>query len=197
MAVVGYFLTGIHARIRKLCGKKTAEEAYIGETATERYSQRKILWLRMLLPLGMFVITGLFVVIMNRFFSPTKMIGTEQFTDAMTINGYNTSDTTDELRQEWKIGSLLKESCSVQNQNIRIDFCVMDSSGSAKRLYKAMRLLGSDGDKDNNGSDFYWAENAERYAVKIRVEETLLYAVSEIGSKEELIELLKAIGYWE
>lgn len=159
MAVVGYFLTGIHARIRKLCGKKTAEEAYIGETATERYSQRKILWLRMLLPLGMFVITGLFVVIRNRFFSPTKMIGTEQFTDAMTINGYNTSDTTDELRQE--------------------------------------RLLGSDGDKDNNGSDFYWAENAERYAVKIRVEETLLYAVSEIGSKEELIELLKAIGYWE
>ncbi len=58
----------------------------------------------------------------------------------MTENGYTVSDMTDELRTDWRIGSLIEDSRSLHTEDMRIDFCVMDSTDSARRIYSGMTL---------------------------------------------------------
>lgn len=133
-------------------------------------------------------------------FSQPDVAGTDSFFDIMSKNGYMAEDSTDTLREDWRIGSLLKKSRSVSDEELRIDFCVMDSNSSAKRLYDGMELPVTGGDEytyTNLNYSLTVEENSTIYAVKIRNADTLIYAASSPEQKEVLIDLMRQIGYWK
>lgn len=204
--VSGFFLSGFYGWLRSL-RKKTSEagdseEGYIEAAYTEELAvpgnpkKGSFILLQRIIPL--FLLAGMILFSFKVCFQ-TKAIGIEQFAGTMKGNGYGTADTTEKIRQEWKIGSLLEESCSVETDDIRIDFCMMDSVGSARSLYNGMNLPVSDGAEQNHNRinyNFTSMENEILYTVKIRVGNTVIYGASQIEQKQKLIGLLERIEYW-
>ena len=118
----------------------------------------------------------------------------------MTENGYTVSDMTDELRTDWRIGSLIEDSRSLHTEDMRIDFCVMDSTDSARRIYSGMTLPVKDGKeytyKSTNYSIFS-IEDDNLYTAKIYSGNTVIYAAASHEYRGELVDLLRQMGYYK
>lgn len=118
----------------------------------------------------------------------------EQFQTALEQQGYSVTDTTESLRQNWNLGSLLVEACSVEVEGLHMDCCVMDSADSAQRLYAGMTLPLSDG-VERSGSRWRSKEDEAVYMTKRYADHTVLYGTAELGQKTKLLELLDLLGY--
>ena len=95
---------------------------------------------------------------------------------------------------------MLTKAVSIDNDNIRVDFCVMDTTDSAIQIYKGMTLPVTDGEvKDIDGmvQEIYTVENNLQFAGKLRIRDTVIYVAALSENKAEVIELLKSIGYWK
>ena len=133
-------------------------------------------------------------------FPGIQVVDAEKFIAVVEAKGYSTSETTDELSQSWKVGSMMKKAVSINDGNIRMDFCEMDTADRADILYNAMILPATDGDmQDFDGMvhELASAENAELYVAKVRIRDTIIYVSTKVEYKAEVKEILDTLGYWK
>lgn len=204
-SILGFFLSGAFALIRKLIRKGKPEEQevlppeeYIPLGNTKQKS--KPISVTLVRRIIFAVIAVVLIMISIKFFPGTKSIDAEAFCKAAEAAGYTTTDTTEKLRQEWRVGSMLTEAASFDNGTVRMDFCVMDTTDSSESLYNGMTLPIADGELVDNGGiihEIYSAENQTNYVAKIRIRNTIIYVSALTEYKDDIVELLKSIGYWK
>ena len=204
-ATLGFFISGAFAIIRKWRRKGMPEEKeelppeeYLDLETIEQSSKFSI---RHIL-LRVIVVVVFFAVFMlsNKLFPGTKAVDSEQFQSVAESKGFITIDTTEKLRQEWRVGSMLEEAVSVDNDTLRIDFCVMDTVPSAQQIFQGMELPITDGMVIDNAGivhELYSVETDSIHVAKIRITNTVIYVWTPIGQKAEAIEFLESIGYWK
>lgn len=204
-ATLGFFVSGAFALIRKWRRRGMAEEKeelppeeYLDFETIEQSSKFSI---RHIL-LRVIVVVVFFAVFMlsNKLFPGTKAVDLEQFQSTAEANGFITIDTTEKLRQDWRVGSMLEEAVSVDSGTLRIDFCVMDTVPSAQQIYQGMELPITDGMVIDNAGivhELYSVETGSIYVAKIRITNTVIYVWTPIEQKAEAIEFLESIGYWK
>ena len=204
-STLGFFLSGAFALIRKLIRKGKPEEQevlppeeYVKPDSTER--KQKSFTVTLVRRIVFAVIAVALIMISIKFFPGTKSIDAEAFCKAAEAAGYTTTDTTEKLRQEWRVGSMLTEAVSLDNGTIRVDFCVMDTVDSSESLYNGMTLPITDGEITDDGGiihEICSVENQTNYVAKIRIRDTIIYVSALIEYKDDVVELLESIGYWK
>ena len=110
------------------------------------------------------------------------------------------SDMTDELSTDWRVGSLIEDSRSLHTEDMRIDFCVMDSTDSARRIYSGMTLPVKDGEEytyKGTNYTFFSIEDDNLYTTKIYSGNTVIYAAASHECRDELVNLLRQMGYYK
>ncbi len=202
---MGFFLSGVFALIRKLIRKGKPEEQevlppeeYVAPNNTEK--KQKSFTVTLVRRIVFAVIAVTLIMLSIKFFPGTKSIDAKAFCEAAEAAGYTTTDTTEKLRQEWRVGSMLTESVSFDNGTIRMDFCVVDTVDSSESLYNGMKLPITDGEITDNGGiihEIYSAENQTNYVAKIRIRDTIIYVSALAECKDDVVELLESIGYWK
>lgn len=204
-STLGFFLSGMWVLIRKIRRKGQPEEEevlppeeYVKPEEVKRSSRNsgKSILLRIALAIA---VVGV-IILSTKLFPGTQAVDAEQFIEVVEAEGYTTSDTTDELSQSWKVGSMLKEAVSFNDGNIRMDYCVMDTADSASVLYDGMTLPLSEGEKqeyDGIVHELYSIESDALYVAKIRIRDTVICVSAKIEYKSEVVELLETLGYWK
>lgn len=205
LGTVGFFLSGMWALIRKLRRKGEPEEGealppeeYVKPETIKYKSRNTFKAFLIRLALGAVVVCA--IILSSKLFPGIKAVDAEKFIDVVEAKGYSTSETTDELRQSWKVGSMMEKAVSINDGNVRMDFCEMDTADSADILYNAMTLPVTDGDmQDFDGMvhELAFAENAELYVAKVRIKDTIIYVSAKVEYKAEVKEILEALGYWK
>lgn len=95
---------------------------------------------------------------------------------------------------------MLKEAYSFNDDNIKMDFVVMDTTKSANVLFNSMTLPISNEDiKESHGivHEFYLVENKTLYIAKIRISNTVLYVSEQVKYKAEAAKIIKRIWILE
>lgn len=205
LTIVGFFLSGTWALIHKIRRRGEPEEEeilppeeYVKPEEMNRNTRNPALTIALRIIAVVLVLGGTFLAI--KLFPGTHSVGTDRFIEITSTAGYTVNDTTTELSQSWKVGSMLKEAYSFNDGNIRMDFVVMDTAESASVLFNGMTLPISDGDiKDSGGMvhELYSVENETLYVAKIRIRDTVLYVSAQATYKLKAEELLKELGYWK
>ncbi len=202
---MGFFLSGAWALIRKIRrrGEPEEEEILPPEEYVKPEEMKKMPLNPALAIVCRIAAVGVVfggVFLSTKLFPGAQAVDTEQFKKAAKAAGYTTIDTSEELRQSWKVGSMLEEAASFDDGNIRMDFVVMDTTGSASVLFDGMALPVSDGEvKEHSGNihELYSIENDTQFAVKARISDTVIYAFAQAGYQTEVVELLEELGYWK
>lgn len=204
-STLGFFCSGVFTLIRRLIRKGKSEEAeklppeeYIEPNNEEK--KQKPISVTIVQRFVFTVIAVVFILLSMKLFPETKAIDAEAFSKAAEAAGYTTNDTTEKIRQEWRVGSMLTEATSIDNDMIRVDFCMMDTVDSSGRLYNGMTLPIDEGKiTDDRGSvhEIYSVENETNYVAKIRIRNTIVYVSALSEYKNDVIELLESIGYWK
>lgn len=205
MITLGFFMSGTWTMIRKIRKRGQAEveeilplEEYVKPEEVRQSSRNS--GKAILLRLSLAAVVVSVIILSTKLFPGTQAVDAERFIDVVEAEGYITTDTTDELSQSWKVGSMLKEAVSFNDGNIRMDFCVMDTADSASVLYNGMTLPLSEGEKqEHNGivQELYSIESDTLYAAKIRIRDTVIYVSAKIEYKSEVVNLLETLGYWK
>lgn len=205
-ATIGFFVSGAWALLRKIRRKGQPEEEEvlppeeyvdpktIKRTPIQKWSNN--IFVRLLL--FAVVLGGVFLS--NKFFPGTQPTDIEQFKSVVEKKGYLTTDSTEELRQQWKVGSMMEEAVSFDDGNVRMDFCVMDTADSALSLYAGMTLPLSEGEEkvqDGIIHEMHSIDNGSMYVAKVLIRDTVLYVSALEEYKEDAIGILKTIGYWK
>ena len=163
-----FFLLTAIKRSKRL---KNEDEAHTETSENSRNPKRTIIALLLMAA----------IIALTLVFLRAQPSGIETFSSVMTENGYTVSDMTDELRTDWRVGSLIEDSRSLHTEDMRIDFCVMDSTDSARRIYSGMTLPVKDGKeytyKSTNYSIFS-IEDDNLYTAKIYSGNTVIYAAA-------------------
>ncbi len=205
LSTLGFFLSGAFALIRKLIRKGKPEvqevlppEEYVDPDNTKK--PPKAFAVTLVRRIIFAVIAVALIMLSIKFFPGTNSIDAEAFCKAAEAAGYTTTDTTEKLRQEWRVGSMLAEAVSFDNGTIRMDFCVMDTVDSSESLYNGMTLPITDGEITDDGGiihEICSAENQTNYVAKIRIRDTIIYVSTLKEYKDDVVELLTSIGYWK
>lgn len=202
---IGYFMSGTWALLRKIRRKgkpeeeeKLPPEEYVDPKKIKYVSNKwsKNIFVRLLL---FAVVLGV-ILLSNKLFPGKHPVDVEQFQSVVEKKGYITTDTTEKLRQDWRVGSMMKESVSFDDGNVRMDFCVMDTVDSAMSLYAGMTLPVSECKEikqDGMVHEIHIKESDSMYVVKARFRDTVVYAAALPENKEEVIDILKTLGYWK
>lgn len=204
-ATIGFFLSGAWALIHRIRrrGEPEEEEILPPEEYVKPEEMKKTLPNPALAVVCRIAAVGVVfggVFVSTKLFPGAQAVDTEQFKSVAKAAGYTTIDTAEELRQSWKVGSMLEEAVSLDDGNIRMDFAVMDTAGSASVLFDGMTLPVSDGEiKEYGGNihELYSMENDTQFAVKVRISDTVIYAFAQAGYETEVVELLEKLGYWK
>lgn len=204
LSALGFFLSGAFAFIRKQLRKSKPEEEKL---PPEEYivtdnpdTKPNPFAVPLVRKIALAALTVALILLSIKLFPGTKAIDAQAFGKAAETAGYGISDTTDKLRQEWRVGSMLTEAVSFDNGKIRMDFCVMDTVDAAKSMYDGMTLPVPGGEIWEQGGtvhELYSVENQTNFAVKIRVRNTVIYVFALAEYKNEAVALLQAIGYWK
>lgn len=205
IGTAGFFLSGTWALIRKLRRKGKPEEGeelppeeYVKPEEIKQKSRNTFKAFLIRLALGAIAVCA--IILSSKLFPGIQVVDAEKFIDVVEAKGYTTSETTDELSQSWKVGSMMEKAVSINDGNVRMDFCEMDTADSADVLYNAMMLPVTDGEKqdfDGMVHELASAENAELYAAKVRIRDTIIYVSAKVEYKAEVIEILDTLGYWK
>lgn len=204
-AVLGFFVSGAFALIRRWLRRGKPEEKE--ELPPEEYVDPKEVKrdIKSAIPLALkrliFIAVSLSVVVLSiKLFPGKKPVDPEQFRNAAEAIGFETVETTEKLRQDWRVGSMLEKAISVDNGRLRIDFCVMDTVPSAQQLYHGMSLPVTGGEiVDDSGiqHELYSVETDSAYVAKIRFADTVIYLWTPLEHKGEVVGFLDSIGYWK
>lgn len=205
LTTIGFFLSGTWALIRRIRrrGEPAEEEIlppeeYVKPEEMNRNTRNPALMIALRIIVVVAVLGGTFLAI--KLFPGIHPIGTDRFIEITSTAGYTVNDTTTELSQSWKVGSMLKEAVSFNNGNIRMDFVVMDTTESASVLFNGMTLPISEGKIEEHGGmihELYSAENESLYSAKVRISDTVIYVSAKAEYKPEVVKLLDKLGYWK
>lgn len=148
-------------------------------------------YLGFLLPLGVFVLA---VVLM--YYQPfmQKNISADEFVQIMQSEGYEAENSLDRLQSEFGMGSLIEQSYSVNTENLRIDFCELNTSKNAKMLYDSASLPANK--YVISKSNFVAAEDDDFFYVKALKNNTFVYGACRIDMKNELLQLFEDMNYY-
>lgn len=201
--IIGFFLSGARSLICKRSHQKgkTENEKLTEKEATkgrEKARQRIFLTIICRIVMAAVVLGG--IMLATKRFPGIQPIGTDRFMEVMREEGYTTVNTTEELKQSWKVGSMLEEAVSLRKEYIRMDFAVMDTAESAEVLLNSMVLPVTDGEtQEQNGMVYEWysVENQTLYTAKIRIRDTVIYISAQAEYKAEAEKLLEKLGYWD
>lgn len=205
LITVGFFLSGAWALIRKIRrrGKPEEEEIlppeeYVMSNEVKSANQKPT---HTIIRRVIVIAVSLGCVFLGiKLFPGIRPIETTRFIEIVEEAGYTTSDTTEELSQTWKVGSMLEEAASFNDGNIRMDFVVMDTVDSARVLFNGMELPVSGGKIEEHSGmvhELYSVENEVLYVAKVRISDTLIYVSTKIEYKLEAVKLLDKLGYWK
>lgn len=204
-ATIGFFLSGVWALLRKIRRKGQPEEEevlspeeYVDPKTTKYVPNKwsKNIFVRILL---FAVVLGV-ILLSNKLFPGKQASDIEQFKSTVESKGYTTSDTTAELSQQWRVGSMMEEAISFDDGIVRMDFCVMDTADSAANLYAGMTLPVSEGEEtkqDGIVHEIHSIESDVMYVVKVRLRDTVVYGAALAENKNEVIDILETLGYWK
>ena len=198
----GFFLSGVWALLQKIRHRGEPEEEeilppeeYVSPEERKNMASKPSASIGRRIVVGMIVFVCIFLGI--KCFSGVRSIDAEEFSELVQEAGYITTDTTETLSQEWKVGSMLKEAVSINEDNIRMDFVVMDTNASADALFNGMTLPLSNGDVEERKGrvhELYSIENKELYIAKIRISDTVIYTSVRAEYKNEIVKLLDKLG---
>lgn len=195
----GFFLSGVWALLQKIRHRgEPEEEEYVSPEERKNMASKPSASIGRRIVVGMIVFVCIFLGI--KCFSGVRSIDAEEFSELVQEAGYITTDTTETLSQEWKVGSMLKEAVSINEDNIRMDFVVMDTNASADALFNGMTLPLSNGDVEERKGrvhELYSIENKELYIAKIRISDTVIYTSVRAEYKNEIVKLLDKLGDWK
>lgn len=203
-SALGFFLSGAFAFIRKRLGKsepkgeKLPPEEYV--TTDNREIKQKSFSAPLVRRIALAALAVALLLLSIKLFPRTKAIDVQDFGMAAEVAGYVVTDTTEKLRQEWRVGSMLTEAASFDNGKIRMDFCVMDTVDAARSLYNGMTLPVTAGEIRELGGtvhELYSVENQTYFAAKIRLRDTVIYVYTSAEYENEAVSLLENIGYWK
>lgn len=198
--IIGFFLSGARSLICKRSHQKgkTENEKLTEKEAPKKARQRIFLTIICRIVMAAVVLGG--IMLATKRFPGIQPIGTDRFMEVMREEGYTTVNTAEELKQSWKVGSMLEEAVSLRKEYIRMDFAVMDTAESAEVLLNSMVLPVTDGEtQEQNGMVYEWysAENQTLYTAKIRIRDTVIYISAQAEYKAEAVKLLGKLGYWD
>lgn len=202
---IGVYISGAYMLIRRIRRRGKPEEKevlppeeYVDPKTIKRVPNKwsKNIFVRLLL----FAVVVGGILLSNKFFPGTQTTDIEQFKSVVEKKGYVTTDSTEKLCQDWRVGSMMEEAISFDDGNVRMDFCVMDTADSAASLYDGMTLPLSEGEeKEQSGMihEIHSIENSSMYVAKVRIRDTVIYVATLAEYKEEAVEILKTLGYWK
>ncbi len=202
---IGFFLSGTWALIHKIRRRGEPEEEeilppeeYVSPEEMKKTNPKPILAIVFRIAAVSVVLGGMSLA--TKLFPGIRPIGIDHFVEVVEDAGHTTSDTTKELSQDWKVGSMLEEAVSFNDGNIRMGFVVMDTADSACVLFDGMTLPVSDGEtKKYSGMvhELYSIENETLYVAKVRITDTVIYVSARAEYKPEAVGLLEELGYWK
>lgn len=166
---------------------------YIGEDkpyyhAPEQRANLKS-YLLLLIPIGVFVFSFLAMYIQSN-----SQVSSTEFVQIMYEDGYEAEDSLDRLQAEYQVGSLIDKAYSVNTENLRLDFCVINSSYNARMLYDSLRLPGDVYVMSDNY--LLAAENEDIFSIKAYNNDIFVYGACKPEYKDELLHLLEDINYY-
>lgn len=201
---IGFFMSGVWALIHRIRRRGRYEEEilppeeYTDPAVANQESKKPAKQIACRIVITLAALGSVFLL--PKLFSGTQKVDAEGFQEIAAAAGYTAADTTDELRQSWKVGSMLKEAVSFNDGNIRMDFCVMDTADSASVLYNGMTLPLSDGEKQEHGGivhELCSIENDTLYVAKVRNRDIVIYVSAKKEYKPKAVELLEDLGCWK
>lgn len=121
----GFFLSGVWALLQKIRHRGELQEEeilppeeYVSPEERKNMASKPSAFIGRRIVVGMIVFVCIFLGI--KWFSGVRSIDAEEFSEIVQEAGYITTDTTETLSQEWKVGSMLKEAVSINEDNIRM-----------------------------------------------------------------------------
>lgn len=148
-------------------------------------------YLGLLIPVGVFLLA---VVLMYYQSSMQNNINADEFVQIMYNDGYEAENSLDRLQTEFGMGSLIEQSYSVNTENLRIDFCELNTSRNAEMLYNSASLPADKQVISEN--NFVAAESDELFCVKALKNNTFVYGACKTDTKDELLRLLEDMDYY-
>lgn len=201
--IIGFFLSGVLDLLRNLLQKSRAEkpEALSSQedTGFDSTAIAKIPAKQWVPRLAAWLLAFAAVVLFVKFFLAAGAADLDEFRDAAAAAGYTVTDSTEDLRQSWGVGSMLIRSVSVHEDSLRLDFCKMDSADSCRRIYAAAALpiTGEVTESTTPTSQMYAVDSPTNFAAKIRGGRMLLYVFTTQENKSDVLAFLESVGYWD
>ena len=202
-AAIGFFFSGVLELLRRLLQKGRTEKPEalssqedtgfdsmaIAKTPVKQWVPKLAAWLLAFAAVVLFV----------KFFLAAGAADLDEFRDAAAAVGYTVTDSTENLRQSWGVGSMLLRSVSVREDSLRLDFCKMDSADSCRRIYAAATLpiTGEVTERTSPISQMYAVDSPTNFAAKIRGGSMLLYVFTTQEDKADVLAFLESVGYWD
>lgn len=202
IAVVGVYLSGVIGLVRELLQKGRTEKpkesvpetdigfdpTAIAKIPAKQWVPRLAAWLLAFVALVLFV----------KFFLTSNIASPDEFRNAAVSAGYAAADSTEDLRKNWGVGSLLSRSVSVYESSLRLDLCKMDSADSCRRLYAGMTLpiTGEVTESNTLSRQIYAVDTPTNFSAKICIGQMLLYVFTTQEDKADVLAFLEAAGWW-
>lgn len=144
----------------------------------------------------LFFVCFLILAIILMYFQPfaQKNIKSNDFVKIMQSEGYTAENSLEEAQKDFGMGSIITEAYSVNTYNIRIDYCVLNSSKNAKLLYDSASLPADT--YTITDKQFLGSQNDNFFYCKAYINNTFVYGGCKIEQKDRLLQLLKDIGYY-
>lgn len=202
-AVVGVYLSGVIGLVREFLQKgrteKPKESAPETDTGFDSTAIAKIPAKQWVPRLAAWLLAFVAVVLFVKFFLTSGAADLDEFRNAAAATGYTVSDSTEDLRQSWGVGSMLIRSVSVREDSFRLDFCKMDSADSCRRIYAAATLpiTGEVTESTSPTSQMYAVDSPTNFAAKICGGSMLLYVFTTQEDKADVLAFLESVGYWD
>lgn len=164
----------------------------------------KIDWNRLFNALIILVITAF--IIYGCYLIVTRVIGKKVYTEEtlkqkMEKLGYNVEDLSMMYENDDKIDTYLQ--CRDKSNKYQLDFYVLDTDKHAKKYYQTLRDMldkeaeGVEGKTETNKKNYYKfvIEVNVNYSAVINSKNTVIYFNSTQKNKEDIVKLLKKLGY--
>lgn len=189
LVVSGVFFTIVIWKNRFILSVVSEDKPYY-HGPKERINPKS--YLRFLIPIGFFLL-GLVLMYYQPF--AQKNINANEFVQIMETDGYTAENSLERLQKEFGMGSIIEQAYSVNTENIRIDYCKLNTSDNAKLLYDSASLPAN----TYVISDKYFlaAEDNNFFYIKSFKNNTFVYGGCKIESKDELLRLLEDMSYYD
>lgn len=138
----------------------------------------------------------LVLAVILMYFQPfaQKNIKSNDFVQMMQSEGYTAENSLEEAQKDFGMGSIITEAYSVNTYNIRIDYCVLNSSKNAKLLYDSASLPADT--YTVTDKQFLGSQNDNFFYCKAYINNTFVYGGCKIEQKDKLLQLLENMGYY-